>query len=184
MNVQSFAGKSVRQISGEMSNAHILYLGGGRDEEAVAGLVKQHGNKAGALLVAAMLFVEKHGVRDSIFEASILWRLAAKASRRKIAEDVLCGARELEEWLAWGGGFKRGWNSVELGEWPVSLGKLDPDALFSLGNFLIACAIKEDKGGGNTAYQLGLTMAAKVLEEVNRAVQGQPPVARKKRRVR
>jgi len=160
-------GKTIKQIAKVIEDqGHILYLAGGNPEEAIMSVTQQHGPFAGAILAAATLFHKTNGVRPSIWEAARLWKMASEKSDRKENADVVWhGAQNIEDFMIYGGSP----HGKEKPTWPVKgVEKLDPDNLFSLGNFLIAIAVCDDEaeGGGNASY-LGIMIAARELREVN-----------------
>jgi hypothetical protein len=166
MNITDYTGLSIDEVAERFKDEqHLLYLSGEKREEEVAMIIKEHGERAGAILAAAFLFIENHQPRKAIYEGASLWRQAAKQSKRKKnAEILLKGANDIEEWMSWGG------IRDDKSEWPVTLGELNLDEMMSLGNFLIACAIREDKSEGCNSSLIGVMMAAKVLTEVNKSI--------------
>jgi hypothetical protein len=181
MILDCFCKKTLAQVEKKISDElHILYIGSTTKEEErlikqIDDICKSHDTRAGAIVVATALFLDKAGYSKAIWDGLSLWRMAVTGvydSKKSFAEKVLFAASNIEYMHSYGH-----LNGIKLQQihecriheefWKVKLHNLNRDEMFFAGSVLMRLSVDSlpDDGIATTDW-LSASCVMRNMDEV------------------
>jgi hypothetical protein len=178
MILDCFCGKTLKQVEKKISDElHVLYLKSTTKEEErllteIDSISRSQSPRAGAIVAATALFLDKAGYSKAIWDGIALWRTAVVGvsdDKKDFAKTVLYSAWNIECIHSYGhlSGIKASKiSNHELHDefWKVKLDGLSRDEMFSAGTILMVLALKSL---GDDAVNTDVLSATSVMNNID-----------------